>query len=72
MEVNMMQKINENQTMITLQIRPYVKVVILQVTDFISFVVDEQNFAKDDAEGIKRFRSKYENESNCIIVETQM
>ena len=26
MEVNMMQKINENQTMITLQIRPYVKV----------------------------------------------
>ena len=42
----MMQKINENQTMITLQIRPYVKVVILQVTDFISFVVDEQNFAK--------------------------
>ena len=58
--------------MITLQIRPYVKVVILQVTDFISFVVDEQNFAKDDAEGIKRFRSKNENESNCIIVETQM
>ena len=63
---------NPEKNVVTLKFSPYIKVIILKVTDFSTSVLDEQNFSKDDINSIEKFKKYYSYMKDCIIVETEM
>lgn len=56
-----------------LDLVPYVKYVVLKVDLLLEAeIIDEENFALDDEFGILRFKRKYVNRDDCVIVKVEM
>ncbi len=59
--------------MMELEIRPFVKYVILKVDLLLETeIVDEGNFDADDEFAIMQFKRKYISRDDCVIVKIEM
>lgn len=55
-----------------MNMKPFVKYVILKVDLFESEIIDERNFAVDEKFEIARFTRKYIYRDDCVIVKVDM
>jgi len=56
-----------------IELQPFVKYIVLKVDLLMEAeIVDEENFAIDDEFGILRFKRKYVNRDDCVIVKVEM
>ncbi len=59
--------------MMELEIRPFVKYVVLKVDLLLETeIVDEGNFDTDDEFAIMQFKRKYIGRDDCVIVKVEM
>lgn len=64
---------NRNLVMHKLEIRPFVKYVVLKVDLLLEAeIIDEANFSVDDTFAIKQFERKYICRDDCVIVKVEM
>lgn len=54
------------------KMQPFVKYVVLKVNLFESEVIDECNFGVDDTKEMLKFKMKYANRDDCVLVTIQM
>lgn len=63
----------DSNIMKELKIQPFIKLIVLKVDLLMeSEIVAEENFALDDEFAIEKFRRKYINRDDCVIVKIEM
>lgn len=55
-----------------LEMQSYVKYVVLKIDIFESEIIDEKNFGIYEEFEIMRFKKKYINRDDCVIVKVEM
>lgn len=64
--------VNNPPAMITLEYDHFLKVIVLQIDDFESTIIDEHNFSLNDKSRILKFKQPYLRRDDCHIVEIEM
>lgn len=62
----------ENNGIMELTLKDFVKYIVIRVDMFESEIIDEQNFDAEDVFGIMKFKHKYIRDNCCIIIEVEM
>ena len=64
---------NQTENMMReLEMKPFVKYVVLKVDLFETEIIDEQNFTYEDKVGIMKFKRKYNRADEYMIVKIDM
>lgn len=62
----------ENNGIMKLTLKDFVKYIVIRVDLFESEIIDEQNFDTEDVIGIMRFKHKYIRNDCYMIIEVEM